>query len=130
MLNIFKIKKKQKNYRISFANSAQTKEAFDIISELWQKRSIPDNVETPKRKDTLKQSQEIDKIFEELPRDNWDAILTASKSITLPRNGVILSQGEKYQKMFQINRGTCRIEVHNIFFFESQNIYSSFFFLK
>lgn len=106
-----KKKKKQKNYRISFSNSNQSKEGFDILHALWQKQTLPE-ISSPRRRSTLKRSREIESIFQELPNEDWDLIVSGAKSITLPKNGIILFQGEKYQKMFQINRGVCRIEVN------------------
>lgn len=50
-------------------------------------------------------------IYQVLSPMDWDMILKGAKSITVPKNGVIITQGEKYQRIYQINRGECRIEV-------------------
>jgi hypothetical protein len=38
-------------------------------------------------------------------------ILKGAKTITVAKDCVIITQGEKYQRIYQINRGQCRIEV-------------------
>lgn len=38
-------------------------------------------------------------------------ILKGAKTLTVEKDNVIVRQGEKYQRIYQINRGQCRIEV-------------------
>ena len=50
--------------------------------------------------------------FTVLTAEDWDVILKGgAKSINVPKDGVIISSGEQYQKIFQISKGTARIEV-------------------
>jgi len=98
-----------KSFKISLNNVNQAKEAFDIIHPLWKKETVPK--QSTLRRQSVKSSKEMDKIFQELPASDWELILSGAKSISLPYGSVILEQGEKYQKMFQINRGVCKAEL-------------------
>ncbi|PRP77326.1 hypothetical protein PROFUN_05571 [Planoprotostelium fungivorum] len=52
------------------------------------------------------------KVFQVLRSEDWDMILKGgAKSINVPKDGVIIHSGEQYQKIFQISRGVCRIEI-------------------
>ena len=42
---------------------------------------------------------------------DWDMILKGAKTVTLQKDDVIITQGEKYKRIYQINQGQCRIEV-------------------
>ena len=46
-----------------------------------------------------------------LTRADWDTILDGAKQITFPKGATIILEGESYQRMYQIVKGSVRIEV-------------------
>lgn len=52
-------------------------------------------------------------VFNVLPQSDWDMMLKGARTITIPTDEIIINQGEEYQRIFQIVRGECRIEVED-----------------
>jgi len=45
-----------------------------------------------------------------LTSSDWDLILRGAKRVTFKKNDVIISEGSDFQRIFQVVRGSCRIE--------------------
>jgi CRP-like cAMP-binding protein len=73
---------------------------------------------TPLHKGTISESSgtlpelEASQIFKSLPQSDWEQLLQGAKTITVAKDAVIITQGEEYQRIFQINSGLCRIEIN------------------
>ncbi len=53
------------------------------------------------------------KIYKVLSKGEWDLILKGAKTMTLKQGDIIIAQGEEYQRIYQISKGICRIEVRH-----------------
>lgn len=55
------------------------------------------------------------KIYKVLSVEEWDLILKGAKTVTLKQGEIIIAQGEEYQRIYQISKGSCRIEVSSYY---------------
>ena len=77
-------------------------------------QAVPPTQEEPKKEPSSPESSAMmDKqnVRKVLSSEDWDLILKGAKTLKIPKDTVILSQGEQYQRIFQITKGVCRIEV-------------------
>lgn len=72
-------------------------EAYGLISCIWK---------FTLKKDTYSEKEK----HQPLSSDDWDLILRGSKAVLYQKDEKIVTEGENYQKIFQIESGSCRIE--------------------
>jgi len=53
--------------------------------------------------------------FEELTKEDWDDLLQGSKLLTYQKEDIIISEGQNFQRIYQIVEGKCRVEKGNTF---------------
>lgn len=98
----------------------EAKEAYDMIKQFWQRHSgrLPSSPLTSSPNITRRISNAIETPTTEvnniLPQTDWDMMLKGAKTSTLPEGHTLIQQNEEFQRIFQITRGICRIEVNHI----------------
>jgi CRP-like cAMP-binding protein len=53
----------------------------------------------------------MDDVQNLLSESDWNIILEGAKMETYKKGSMVIEQGSKYQKIYQITRGCCRIEI-------------------
>eukprot|EP01117_Protostelium_nocturnum_P002759 TRINITY_DN1367_c0_g1_i2.p1 TRINITY_DN1367_c0_g1~~TRINITY_DN1367_c0_g1_i2.p1 ORF type:complete len:1509 (+),score=632.54 TRINITY_DN1367_c0_g1_i2:215-4741(+) len=115
----------QNKKKFTFHDKNESKEMVELINPMRTRASVrqtmePKNQNSPKyvmspqqpRVNVGPSKSDMSKAFRVLPSEDWDMILKGgAKSIHVPKDGVIVSAGEMYQKIFQISRGVCRTEI-------------------
>jgi CRP-like cAMP-binding protein len=105
--------------RFVFADESEAETAYRFIQRIWQRRNLrSSSMEAPQAGSTrvlsLQEAEEENKAndtFSVLPAADWELLLSGAKSVTVPRDEIIITQGQKYQRLYQISRGRCRIEL-------------------
>jgi len=113
----------QTKYKFHFKVKEECWECRDIVSQLWTKRPLGSRtssvgtIGTIGRSGNMVNSQSVEnfvessQVFKALPAEDWEQLLHGAKTVTVPKNTAIITQGEVYQRIYQINRGVCRIEL-------------------
>eukprot|EP01114_Cavostelium_apophysatum_P015009 TRINITY_DN4008_c0_g1_i4.p1 TRINITY_DN4008_c0_g1~~TRINITY_DN4008_c0_g1_i4.p1 ORF type:complete len:1425 (+),score=391.51 TRINITY_DN4008_c0_g1_i4:717-4991(+) len=100
-------------FKISFSSQDARDEAFDMMDSLWQ--SFSSNSRLFKK---LGESSELnDEDFpqdpEMLTTEDWQLLLQGAKCVTFRKDEPIVTEGQYFQRIYQIVQGSCRIEKSN-----------------
>ena len=100
--------KKPNSKRNSFTNLI-TRTASRDLSTIRDK--IPSLESSLDMSQTEDPPNELEEIFNILNKKDWELLLQGAKTQSYNADQIIVSQSEQYQRIYQINKGTCRIEV-------------------
>ena len=86
------------------------------MESLWS--SCNSNAKSFRRVHSLESSSDMRKSYDEeethdpeaLTEDDWTVLLQGSKKVTFVKDQVIVTEGENFQRIYQISTGSCRIE--------------------
>lgn len=133
------IRNTKNSLTFTFKEPSEAVEAHDMVKELWQRhsKSLPTTPQSsspsisrfhifffflinflmfffPNRRTSGSEvTQLMNEVFNALPQSDWDIMLKGAKTIVIPKGELIVHQGEEYQRIFQIVRGDCRIDLTN-----------------
>eukprot|EP01097_Dermamoeba_algensis_P009489 TRINITY_DN667_c0_g1_i4.p1 TRINITY_DN667_c0_g1~~TRINITY_DN667_c0_g1_i4.p1 ORF type:complete len:916 (-),score=254.98 TRINITY_DN667_c0_g1_i4:345-3092(-) len=109
----------KKSATVKFKTEKERDDALTIVSSLWKKVSVSDESSRSSSKlrsaslvNELRDSQEDDKPFEDqepLTKEDLELLLKGAKLVSYPKEAIVVQEGQLYQRLFQINKGTCRI---------------------
>lgn len=113
--------------KLNFKTKAETTEALELIKSLQQNVSkLPlqrpppsepqtktvSNVEQDASQVFMMMSTEVFSDFILLTTNkDWDLMLKGAKSATYRKDEVVIAAGESYQRLYQISKGHCRVEI-------------------
>jgi hypothetical protein len=103
------------SYKFHFKTDKEADEAADVIRQLHSKQVqdqsgavsevvIKPDVPAVEEEEPGKIPSKILKV---LSQDEWDVILKGAKTLSVPKGGIIINQGEEYQRIYQISKGIC-----------------------
>jgi len=107
--------------KFTFTSQSIRDEAFDMLESLWQScnnnlrsfRKVASveapSVSTYERKISQDDIEDIQDP-ESLTEDDWHILLQGSKRVTYNKDQAIITEGENFQRIYQIIEGGCRIE--------------------
>lgn len=98
-------------HKFSFKEKKEIDEAYEIIKQIWIKVGDGQNIVANIRPTLMVSPSAETKPSRALPQEDWDLILKGAKTIHVKKDALIIQQGEEFQRIYQINKGTCRTEV-------------------
>lgn len=106
-INYTKGDKKEKQCLFRFSDREKFDEAYNLIGSLWnsvkkltRERTITQLVLPKRDKNELTT----------LTKADWDLILKDAKLIKFSKNDIIIQEGDRFQRIFQVASGSCRVE--------------------
>eukprot|EP01114_Cavostelium_apophysatum_P011920 TRINITY_DN2649_c0_g1_i2.p1 TRINITY_DN2649_c0_g1~~TRINITY_DN2649_c0_g1_i2.p1 ORF type:complete len:1487 (-),score=443.17 TRINITY_DN2649_c0_g1_i2:51-4511(-) len=111
---------KSKHFKFGFKNKQDASDALEFIKQLSAKKPLPGTrlsrvftteLATPRSRSSTLDTDEMGRVFKVLPAEDWDLFLKGAKSLHVDKDGAVTTQGEVYQRIYQISRGHCRIEI-------------------
>lgn len=102
--------------KFTLKEKKEAEEANDIMRQIWVKRASDQSTAGTPRKYVSVQNTIVDRssVRNVLSTEDWDLVLKGAKTITTPKDGIIISQGEEYQRIYQITKGVCRTEASGL----------------
>jgi signal-transduction protein with cAMP-binding, CBS, and nucleotidyltransferase domain len=102
------------DFQFVFSSEKEADEAYDMLSSLWDScntRTISRAMSMERgMKDIAAKYRDREKDPEDLTQDDWGFLLQGAKMPVYERGQKIIGEGEQFQRIYQIVKGTCRIE--------------------
>ncbi|KAF2072479.1 hypothetical protein CYY_006211 [Polysphondylium violaceum] len=109
------------NYRLTFQSGKDREDAYGMINILWEASKQTNNTSDEIKNKLELERKKVNNLTlktrnnknrgDELSKEDWELIgCEGSRSTTYKKDEVIVSEGERMQKIFQIGKGVCRIE--------------------
>lgn len=114
---------RQRSEKFSFPSQQPREEAFDIMTSLWTtirgsqglRVLLKDNSQGEK---SLAEIETVSQDLEDselLSRDDWVLLLKGAKFQTFKKDECIVTQGQLFQRIYTVEKGSCRVEISNKF---------------
>ncbi|KAM9957201.1 hypothetical protein ACTFIW_008941 [Dictyostelium discoideum] len=109
------------NYRLTFQTGKDREDAFSMIHILWDSSKVSNSSSDEIKNKLAAERKKVNNLTlktrsnknkgDELTKEDWELIgCEGSRSSTFKKDEVIIREGERMQKIFQIGKGVCRIE--------------------
>ncbi|EGC32773.1 cGMP binding protein with small GTPase-serine/threonine kinase-dep-rasgef-gram-and two cGMP binding domains [Dictyostelium purpureum] len=108
-------------YRLTFQNNRDREDAFSMIQILHQSSKQSNSTSDEIKNKLAQERKKVNNLTlktrsnknkgDELTKEDWELIgCEGSRSTNYKKDEVIIREGERMQKIFQIGKGVCRIE--------------------